>query len=119
MADENKRHNGYTNYETWAVALWIDNDEGSHNYWREQAEECYRDASPTRYSTRRDVAESSLADRLQSDHEDNMPEVSGIFSDLLNAALSEVDWHDVASHILDDDMVDEIDAGETDDDDSN
>ena len=23
---ENKRYNGYTNYETWNVALWIDND---------------------------------------------------------------------------------------------
>ena len=22
---ENKRYNGYTNYETWNVALWIDN----------------------------------------------------------------------------------------------
>jgi len=30
-------YNGWTNYETWNVALWMDNDEGSHNYWEEEA----------------------------------------------------------------------------------
>ena len=34
---EEKRYNGWTNYETWAVNLWIDNDQGSYTYWREQA----------------------------------------------------------------------------------
>lgn len=24
---ENNKYNGYTNYETWNVALWIDNDQ--------------------------------------------------------------------------------------------
>ena len=25
-------YNGWKNYETWCVALWIGNDEGSYNY---------------------------------------------------------------------------------------
>lgn len=29
-------YNGWSNYETWNVKLWIDNEEGSYDYWREQ-----------------------------------------------------------------------------------
>ena len=25
-----KTYNGWTNYETWAVGLWIDNEQGSY-----------------------------------------------------------------------------------------
>jgi len=28
-------YNGYENYETWNVALWIQNDEGLYNYAKE------------------------------------------------------------------------------------
>ncbi len=28
------RYNGWTNYETWAVSLWIDNDHATYAYWR-------------------------------------------------------------------------------------
>lgn len=38
---EDKKYNGWTNYETWNVALWLDNEEGSYNYWRETAQEIY------------------------------------------------------------------------------
>jgi hypothetical protein len=36
-----KTYNGWTNYETWLVKLWIDNDEGSYHYWTERAREVY------------------------------------------------------------------------------
>jgi len=37
MAQDHK-YNGWTNYETWAVKLWMDNEEPSYRYWRERAE---------------------------------------------------------------------------------
>jgi hypothetical protein len=29
---ENKNYNGWKNYETWNVALWVGNDEGLYNW---------------------------------------------------------------------------------------
>lgn len=37
-----KEYNGWTNYETWLVKLWQDNDQGDQEYWQKQAEECVR-----------------------------------------------------------------------------
>jgi hypothetical protein len=34
----NTKYNGWTNYETWNVALWIGNDQGLYNLARECAE---------------------------------------------------------------------------------
>lgn len=103
-------YNGWTNYETWNVKLWIDNDEHSSSYWAETAEECYRDASADRTFLRLENATSDLADRLKSEHEDAMPEVQGVWSDLLGAALSEVNWHEIAENMLADVDTAEIDA---------
>jgi hypothetical protein len=30
-----EKYNGWSNYETWNIALWAGNDEGSYNYVRE------------------------------------------------------------------------------------
>ncbi|SRR6266571_1976414 len=90
-------YNGFTNYETWAVNLHIDNEQGSQEFWAERTREVLIDSDYDK-----DKAVSVLADELESEHEENMPEVSGIFSDLLNAALRSVDWHEIASNMLHD-----------------
>ena len=43
-----KEYNGWTNYETWIVKLWMDNEEGTHLYFREQAEQAFKD-DPDKY----------------------------------------------------------------------
>ena len=32
-----KKYNGWSNYETWAVNLWLDNDQYSYNEMRNKA----------------------------------------------------------------------------------
>ena len=93
-----KTYNGWTNYETWAVALWLDNDEQSQGYWRDMARECLESAKdkPSEVLTVAEDAAYMLADRLKDDHEEALPEVTGFASDLLNAAMSEVNWQEIA-----------------------
>jgi hypothetical protein len=43
----NEGYNGWTNYETWCVSLWIDNEEPSYRHWQAVAQECYDDARGT------------------------------------------------------------------------
>lgn len=89
-----KEYNGWTNYETWLLKLWQDNDEGDQEYWREQAEECVK------VDGRRDAV-ISLADIMKDHYESaasDLVGVTGFWSDLMGAALSEVNWHEIAEH---------------------
>jgi hypothetical protein len=90
-----QNYNGWTNYETWLVSLWLDNEEGSYNAVRDMARE-------------NDNARD-LADALKSMHEEAMPETTGVFADLLNAAMSEVNWREIAEHYLGD-LQEEVEA---------
>ena len=57
-------YNGWKNYETWAAALWIDNDSSSYDYWLEAAENTN--------------SASDLADQMKAEFEELMPELSGV-----------------------------------------
>ena len=84
-----KGYNGWSNYETWAVNLWLNNDEGTYHDLRDMA--------------RHARSEQDLAGQLKAYVEDLMPDLgSTLASDLLSAALSEVDWYELACSYLED-----------------
>ena len=96
-------YNGWTNYETWAVKLWIDNEQHSYHYWRETAAEYLE--NPDSYLgndlfSEEENATYRLSLLLKEEYEEAMPEVEGVWADLLGAALSEVNWHEIASHMI-------------------
>ncbi len=95
MSDK-KGYNGWTNYETWAVKLWMDNEEPSYRYWCDVADEILEDG-PEKYRSEALI----LADRLKDEHEEALPEVQGFAADLLNAAFGEVNWYEIAESLLD------------------
>jgi hypothetical protein len=109
MAD--KPYNGWSNYETWAVKLWIDNEKGSYNEWREHTRavwESSEDKSPNQFLDKRSNAVATLADLLEatydssSDHPVFAAANGTVYADLLNAALADVNWHEIATAMLDD-----------------
>lgn len=102
---ESEGYNGWKNYETWNVALWLDNDEGSYNEVRRLARGVAFDHEDDdeddvmQRQARGDLADI-LKDYVTENHVPELP--ASMASDLLNAALSEVDWYEMAEHYLDD-----------------
>jgi hypothetical protein len=101
-----KKYNGWTNYETWLVKLWIDNNEGSQNYWIDRTREIHEAALPDHNFTQSERAALTLMDELKDQHEetafDQIKADNGFVHDLLNAALGEVNWHEIAESLIED-----------------
>jgi hypothetical protein len=103
MAD--RTYNGWTNYETWCVNLWIDNDKGSQDFVRDQAREFYDEAKADTVGhvvwTQSETARFRLADWLKDHWEENRPELPDAYGDLLGGALGAVNWDEIARHHID------------------
>ena len=109
-------YNGWTNYETWAVNLWMGNDSGSYDWATALAFEAWKDAKATTILTRSEEARYRLASYLK-DHfgnEENCPLLgeANVYTDLLNAALSEVNWQEIAGAWLKQDELLKPDDGD-------
>lgn len=117
MSDD-KRYNGWQNYETWNVALWLNNDQGLSEMWEARAQEYWDEAEAEGSFTREDNATLLLADMLKNELEDEMATLlesakasASMWADLLGAALSEVNWREIAEHYIEE--VDKTSEEET------
>jgi hypothetical protein len=87
MSDD-KKYNGWSNYETWNWKLWMDNDQGTQEYFSELAQSCYDEAEADSISIKGQSAIYDLSKILKdyADENNPLPE-AGCYTDLLNAAL--------------------------------
>ena len=104
MSEKDTTYNGWTNYETWAVALWIDNEQGTSERARELAQE-FAEEPQINKLTGRDQTAYQLGKAINEWVEEEMLPAIGeasLQADLLGAAVSEVNWYEIAEHYLSD-----------------
>ncbi len=109
---EEQGYNGWKNYETWAVGMYLDgNYDGPATYYetieRVKYELEHVDHPTSEYWTVEQSKRFGVADILKDWVEENItphmvdddhpdPQLHPLVSDLLGAALSEVDWNELA-----------------------
>lgn len=94
----NQTCNGWANHATWLVNLWL----GEYNYDHSEL------SGLSRYEATQALNEA--VDNILTDFGTTEP--SGLAADLINSALSDVDWYELADSYLEDC---EVSTADTDD----
>ena len=81
-------YNGWRNYETWNVKLWLDNDWGT----AQEAQEIAARGDSSRYEAR--LALREYVEQIVLGDEATP---ASLATDLLGAALSQVDWDEIVA----------------------
>lgn len=96
-------YQGWNNYETWATNLWLSNDHGLYDMVRDWAREALDQPNEDDWEQAGEHAVRVLADQIKEYLEEQSPLAeAGLYSDLLHAAMSEIDYAEIAEHWITD-----------------
>lgn len=84
---------GWSNYPTWAVNLWLANDRELSEETRARVRTVTTTAARSHWD---DVHRGDVARMLKAWMEDRTPTVRAPFDSLLSYGLAEVDWYELA-----------------------
>ena len=90
------KYNGWTNYETWCLNLWIDNDRKWYRAVNNKAVGLVNVALTKEKQI--EILRSFIIDLVQ----DEEPKIDACFySDILNASIREVNFWEISTNIID------------------
>lgn len=111
MARDEDAYNGWTNYATWNVKLWINNSEGDSEtfalYARDAVlEHCETNddgelVTPVDDSEKNEAAEQ-LAKQIEEWVDEQTPSDASCITDILRAALADIDYNEIAWSMIND-----------------
>ena len=94
------KYQGWANYETWCVNLWLTNEEGSYNEFRDLATEFEEDQIYEFGKEIRAHVEQEIDAMIQNSQ--GFDPYKGMVSDMIHANLSSVDWEEIAKGFKED-----------------
>ncbi len=88
MKSDQTDYNGWANYQTWLVSLWLANDVCTYQSIRELVD------------TAKDAYSASQAIKAFIEDLNPVGDQASLFADLMSASLRTVDWVQVAESFL-------------------
>jgi len=105
-------YNGYSNYETWNLMLWINNTEELYQYWEDRITEILLidDSDPNdliALNLSDDIY--TLSEEIQTETEKNNPLIkfTSFYSDILSNSIQKVNYYEIAKLMINDYMAEE------------
>ena len=107
---EKEKHNGYRNFETWSIALILDNDEGMYKDIRAMIENIkknidkddrVKDGIWTQDEGIKFCLSDAIKEYVESDITDEEEDMRYTFVEtLVHCAMSRIDWDEIAESEL-------------------
>jgi hypothetical protein len=91
-----EEYNGWKNRETWAMALWLNNDEGFQNQVQELAEEARDEEYPA--SRLAEALESFIEELFDFDNISDNRQLFNMLTDI--GSLYRVNWYEIAQTFI-------------------
>lgn len=95
---EESGYQGWKNYPTWAVSLWVNNDEGLYGFFQEAADDLREDFSGRELIQRVAGVLEDIIENMADEQASGL--LGGPLSDLLQYAIDQVDYFEIAENFL-------------------
>ena len=94
---------GWSNYETWCVNLWLTNDEGTDHELSRIMREFRKDEEYADSENDVNGAAKAIKEWVEDEESGMIPDLGATMAaDMLGAAMSEVDWYEIAENHMED-----------------